>query len=188
MLTYFQEVAAQFSHPVTAVAQILGFIPVILGYFIFRCQSRNACITVKAVSDALSAVHFLLLGQPTGSAINFVNTARGICFAQRGRFPWASGIHMPILFCLFTVICSCLNWTGPESLLAMSGTCLGVIGYWCKEPGHLRKFNFAGIFLWTVYGVITLSVPTVIGNVLSLVSIVLTELRVKRQMKEENHD
>ena len=132
MTAYFQELAASFAHPVTAIAQILGFIPVFLGFFIFRNVSRRTSIAIKAVSDFLSAVHFLLLGASTGCAINFVNTARGICFAQKGKRAWASGVWMPILFCICTVIGSCLGWTGAIILLPMLGSCLAVIGYWCN--------------------------------------------------------
>ena len=188
MKAYFSELAGQFTQPVTAIAQILGFIPLILGFFIFRNISRKTSIAIKAVSDFISAIHFLLLSQWTGCVINGINTFRGVCFAQRDRYTWASGSWMPILFCVMTVAGSALGWTGPESLLPMLGSCLAVIGYWCDEPGLLRKFNFAGIFLWTVYGVISFSVPTVVGNIISLTSIVITELRSVREKKEENHD
>lgn len=181
MIQYFQELAAQFTHPVTAIAQIMGFIPMILGYFIFRDNSRGTSIAIKAVSDGISAVHFLLLGQTTGCVINCINTLRGVCFAQKGRHKWASGVWMPVAFCLVTVAGSLLGWTGPESVLPMLGSCLAVVGYWCREPGQLHRFNFAGIFLWLVYGIVTLSVPTIIGNVISLFSIAKTELHTARK-------
>ena len=181
MSTYFETLAAQFTHPVTAIAQLIGFVPVFMGFFIFRNVRRNTSITLKAVSDFLSAVHFLLLKAPTGCAINFVNTARGICFAQKGRRPWASGIWMPILFCIATAVSSLISWTGFISLLPLLGSCFAVIGYWCTEPRNLRRFNFIGIFLWTIYGVITLSVPTVVGNTISLCSIGITQWKTRQK-------
>jgi len=180
MRAYFETLAAQFTHPVTAVAQILGLVPVVLGFFIFRNVRRNTSIAIKAVSDFLSAVHFLLLGEATGCVINFINTVRGVCFAQKGRRPWASGIWMPIGFCAVTAVGSLLGWTGWESLLPLLGSCLAVVGYWCAEPRNLRRFNFAGISLWTVYGILTFSVPTMVGNAISLASILKTELTAKR--------
>lgn len=180
MSAYLQEVAASFAHPVTAAAQLIGFVPVFMGFFIFRNVSRKTSIVLKAVSDFLSAVHFLLLGATTGCAINFVNTARGICFAQKGKYPWASGIWMPVIFCLATTVSSILSWTGLISLLPLVGSCLAVVGYWCTDPRNLRWFNFAGIFLWLIYGVITLSVPTVVGNTISLSSIALTQWKTRK--------
>ena len=181
MTAYFEELAASFSHPKTAVAQILGFIPVLLGFFIFRNVSRRTSIAIKAVSDFISAVHFLLLGAATGCAINCVNTVRGICFAQKGKRKWASGIWMPILFCIATTVSTVIGWTRIWSLLPLLGSCLAVIGYWCSDPKHLRRFNFVGIFLWLVYGIIVFSLPTIVGNTISLISIVKTELTVKRR-------
>ena len=180
MSDYLQQLTASFTHPVTAVAQLIGFVPVFMGFFIFRNVSRKTSIVLKAVSDFLSAVHFLLLGAPTGCAINFVNTARGICFAQKGKYPWASGIWMPVIFCVATTVSSIVGWTGLISLLPLIGSCLAVLGYWCSEPRRLRWFNFAGIFLWFIYGVITLSVPTMVGNTISLGSIALTQWKTRK--------
>lgn len=184
MQAYFSELAAQFQNPVTAIGQIIGFIPMILAYFVFHYNNRTTSICIKAVSDGISAVHFLLLGQPTGFAINCVNTLRGICFSQKGRHAWASGIWMPILFCCFTTFSSLLGWTGWESLLPLFGSCLAVIGYWNADPHRLRLFNLAGISLWVIYGVITMSISTVIHNCIAIVSIVRTEWSLAAQ---KNH-
>lgn len=184
MIDYFRQVAEQFANPVTAVAQLLGFVPLLLNWFIFRPHSRNTSIAIKAVSDGFSALHFLLLREWTGCAINCVNIGRGVCFAQRGKRTWASGVYLPVLFCILTVASSALSWMGPESLLPMAGTCFGVIGYWCREPAHLRRFVLCGVSLWLIYAVITVSVPTVVGNLISITSIILTELRTVRKNKE----
>ena len=131
MTAYFEELAASFTHPVTAVAQILGFIPVVLGFFIFRNVRRGTSIALKATSDFISAVHFFLLSAPTGCAINVVNTVRGFFFAQKGRKKWASGIWIPIVFCFATALSTALSWAGFISILPLLGSCLAVVGYWC---------------------------------------------------------
>lgn len=180
LIDYFQEITNSFTHPVTAIAQVLGFIPVVLSFFIFRNISRRASISIKALSDFLSAIHLLLMGAYTGCVINFINTGRDICFAQKGKYPWASGIWMPFLFCGLIVGSSLLTWGGLLSLVPMVGSCLAVMGYWCNDPQKLRHFNFVGIFLWLVYGIATFSVPTIVGNTLSLISIVRTEIKCKK--------
>jgi len=186
MIEYFENLAAQFAHPYTAVAQMIGFAFMILGFFAFRNISRNATITIKAICDTLAVVHFAMLGQWTGSVVCGVNIARGICFSQRGVRKWASGIYMPVIFVALTIGGSLLGWTGWESLLPMVGSCLAVIGYWCKDTKKLRLFNLIGISLWLVYGIITLSVSTMIGNAVYIVSILLTMIRVARNKEESN--
>ena len=185
MTGYFEELARQFTNPVTAIAQILGFVPLFLSWFIFRARTRTASITLKSISDGFSAVHFFMLGEWTGCVINCINTARGALFSQKGKRAWASGIYLPIGFCLVTVGFSLLSWAGPKSLLPMIGSCLAVIGYWQSNQKWLRRYNFAGIFLWLIYGIITFSVPTVVGNTISLTSITVSESRDARNAKRE---
>lgn len=182
---YFEELAAQFTNPLTAIAQILGFIPVVMSFFIFRSNKRTTIIAAKAVSDGISSLHFLLLGEATGCAINCVNIFRGICFSQKDKKPWASGVWIPIAFCSLTVGSSLLGWTGTESFLPMIGSCLAVMGYWCRKTAYLRLFNFIGLSFWIVYGVITFSVPTVVQNLIAVISIAITQLRVSKRKSEE---
>ena len=188
MLAYFRDIAEQFTTPVTAIAQILGFIPVILGFFVFYVNDRKKTLAIKAVCDGLFVVHFFLLSQWTGGAVSIVNALRGVAFSQKGRYRWSSNLFLPILFCLLTIGGSVLGWTGIKSLLPMFGSCLAVVGYWCNEPGLLRKFNFAGISLWLIYGILTLSVPTIINNTVYLVSIARTEIAILlKKLKEKRN-
>lgn len=188
MIAYFQSIIIQCRNPVFLVAQILGFIPVILGFFVFGNRSRRSSITIKAFADFSAAVHFALLTQWTGFAICLVNTARGICFSQRQQKKWASGNYMPVLFCGLTVLGSALGWTGPESLLPMLGSCLAVMGYWSIDTHKLRLFNLAGISLWLVYGIFTFSVSTVINNAAYIISILRTEWMLYRKKYLLNND
>jgi hypothetical protein len=187
MSAYFSDLVAQFTNPVTAIAQIFGFSCVILSYFIFRNISRKASLIIKVISDALWATHFFLLQQWTGGVLNCLNIFRGICFYQRGEKKWASGVWMPILFCTASVIGSVLGWTGPESLLPMAGSCLIIMGFWTTETGRLRRLNFFGLVFWMIYSVLILSVPAIVGNGLSMISIILTELRVNRQQRTKEN-
>lgn len=180
MIQYFQGLVAQFAHPVTAIAQIVGFISMGLGFFVFRYNNRVTSITFKAGADFLSVIHFLLLGQATGAVVCGVNTVRDVCFAQKGRYQWASGIWMPAIFGVATVVSSALSWTGWESLLPMVGSCLVVAGYWCKELSNMRRLNFVGIFLWLIYSILTFSVPSMMSNIIYLISIILTEIRLHK--------
>lgn len=185
MLEYVKELLPRFSDPIFLIAQIIGLIPLILGWFVFRAKSRKTTILLKATADGLSVIHFFMLSQWTGSVINVINTFRDVIFAQKGRFRWASGIYLPILFCCVTVGSSLFSWTGPESLLPMTGSCLAVIGYWQTNPKHLRRFNFAGIFLWFVYGILVFSLSAIIGNIIYMTSIITTEIRTAKEEKKK---
>ena len=184
MIEYFEEFARMFTQPRTAVAQILGFIPLILGFFVFYFRDRRKIIATKAGCDAMAASQYLLLFQWTGAAVCSVNVLRGIVFGQRGRRKWADSPVLPVIFLVLTVGSSLLTWTGPESLLPMFGSCLALLGYWCTDTGRLRKLNFAGITLWTIYSLITMTVFSVINNIVYLTSIIRTEIAVYKEKRK----
>lgn len=56
-------------------------------------------------------------------------------------------------------------------LFAMVGSCFAIVGFWQTSVKKLRVCNLIGVTLWLVYGVWTVSVPAIISNVLSIVSI-----------------
>ena len=176
MIAYFQDLAAQFTDPVKAIAQILGLIPMVLGFVVFCFNDRKKTLAVKALCDGLFSLHFFMLGQWTGGVVCVVNVFRGIAFAQRGKGKWSSNLFLPVLFCLLTIGGSLMGWTGVKSLLPMTGSVLAVIGYWCNDTKLLRRFNFIGISLWLVYAVLAMSVPTIISNCIYLISIARTEI------------
>lgn len=181
MQQMWNDLIAQFSNPVTAVAQIIGFIPMVLSYFVFHFNNRKAIITTKAISDLLWMIHFLMLGAYTGAFTNAVCAVRGFVFAQRGKKKWASGVIIPIVFCIFTLSVTLISWAGLKSLLPVIGSCLGIIGFWSNDPKNIRKFNLPALTLWFIYGVLTLSLSTIVCNVVSITSIIITEIKVRKK-------
>lgn len=169
---------AAFSTTSSSIAQIIGFIPLFMALFIFKYNSRKKTLVLKALADALWAVHFFILGQFAGGAINVINTFRGYVFINRDK-KWASKIYIPILFCVLTFLTAIPNFQGFKSLLAVFGSILAIIGFWQKDIKRLRIYNFLGISLWLIYGILTVSVPVVIANTLSLISILVATIKQK---------
>lgn len=175
------DLISQFSNPITAIAQIIGFVPMVLSYFVFHFNNRKAIITTKAISDLLWTVHFLMLGALSGAFTNAVCAVRGLVFSQRGKKKWASSVLIPIIFCIFTLSVTLVSWAGLKSFLPVIGSCLAIIGFWSKDPKNIRKFSFPGVILWFIYGVLTLSLSTIICNIISIASIIITEIKVRKQ-------
>ncbi len=181
MQQMLNDLISQFSNPVTAVAQIIGFVPMVLSYFVFHFNSRKSIITTKAIADLLWMIHFLMLGALSGAFTNAVCAVRGLVFSQRGRKKWASSVVIPIIFCIFTLSVTLVSWAGYKSLLPVIGSCLGILGFWSTDPKNIRKFNLPALTLWLIYGILTLSLSTIICNIVSIVSIIITEIKVRKQ-------
>lgn len=158
------------------IAQLVGFVPLIISFFTFLLSKRGSIIVSKLISDLLWAFHFLLLGEFVGCIINFVNAIRDFVFFHKDK-KWASHISVPIIFGVLTVGAAFVRWQGWYSILPMLGSLLALIGFWCSNPRHIKKFNLPATALWLIYGIIVGSISTVLCNLFSIISIIISETR-----------
>jgi len=95
-------------------------------------------------------------------------------FLRKKAKKWVNNWFIPIIFCIFTVICALPGFEGIKSTFAILGSCLAIIGFWQTEVRRLRIFNLIGVTLWLIYGIWTVSISTIIANSLSIASILIT--------------
>ena len=164
------------SDPIRFAGQLVGFIPLILSFVTFSLSKRGHILISKTFSDLTSVVHFFLLGEVVGGAVCLVNTGRGIIFYNKGK-KWASGIHIPIIFCALTLLTTLLQWKGWYTLLPAVGSVLAVIGFWCNRPRLVKLFNLPAVTLWLIYSIIITSISATIINIISIITILVSMLR-----------
>ena len=167
------------------IAQILGFVPLILSYFVFFFNDRRKMIITKTVSDILWTIHMIMMGAVSGAIVNGICIIRGIVFLNKEKVKKA-GIIVPILFSTVMLISSALSWDGIISILPAIGSTLGVIGYWCNKPENMRRVIFPGLVLWTIYTISVFSVSGIINNAISIISIIMTEIRCRKKLNKED--
>ena len=184
MNNVIQYILSEFSTPRALIAQIIGFVPLILSFFIFLQKSRKRIIIFKGCSDLLWAIHFFILGEYTGGLVNLVNLLRGIIFAYKGK-KWARHILIPIFFCVFTLLSALPTFAGVKSIFAVVGSCVAVVGFWQTNVERLRIYNLVAVTLWLVYGLLTFSISTILCNLFSLVSILIAFIKKISVAKDE---
>ncbi len=161
------------SEPIYFIGQLVGFIPLILAFVTFSLSKREHILVSKTLSDLLSAVHFFLIGEVVGGAVCIVNTGRGFVFYNKGK-RWASGIYIPIVFSILTLLTTLVRWQGWYTLLPAVGSVLAVVGFWCNRPRLVRLFNLPAVTLWLIYSIITESISATLINIISIISIIVT--------------
>lgn len=177
-----------FSTPAGAVAQSLGFVAMLLAFFIFAFRDRRKILISKLIADALWAVHYLLLGAYSGAAVNTVNMFREGIFYQKGKRKWANNCFIPIFFICANLLFTIFSWQGPVSLLPMLGASCLCICLWSSNTTHLRFLALPGQILWLVYAILVASVPSIIFDAISILSLLyalVRDLRGDRRTKKE---
>lgn len=184
MKTDMNWLVAEFSSPLDAVAQIVGIIPLVLAFFTFLSNDRRRVIGIKIMTDLLWTLHYFLLGEVVGGAVNGINTVRNVVFSQKHRI-WASRPYILVAFCILTALTSLLRWQEWYSFLPMLGSILAAIGFWCSDAQNIRKFNLPAVSLWIVYCIMTGSISGTLCNLLSIISILVAWKKKDRTEKSE---
>ena len=175
------------SDPMRFAGQLVGFIPLLLSFVTFSLSKREHILISKTFSDLTSVVHFFLLGEVVGGAVCLVNTGRGIIFYNKGK-KWASGIYIPIIFCVITLLTTLLQWKGWYTVLPAVGSVLAVIGFWCNRPRLVKLFNLPAVTLWLIYSIIIMSISATIINIVSIITILVSMVReLAGYVKQKNN-
>lgn len=170
-----------FSTPAGAVAQSLGFVAMLLAFFIFAFRDRRKILVSKLIADALWAVHYFLLGAYSGATVNTVNMFREGVFYQKGKKKWAGSAFFPIFFICANLFFTFISWQGPISLLPMLGASCLCICLWNSNTTRLRFLALPGQILWLVYAILVASVPSIIFDVISVLSLLWAIFRDLRE-------
>ena len=118
-------------------------------------------------------LHYFLLGEVVGGAVNGINTVRNVVFSQKGRRRRASRTYILVVFCILIALTSLLRWQEWYSFLPMLGSILAALGFWCSDAKNIRKFNLLAISLWLVYSIIIGSISGMLCNIFSIASILV---------------
>ena len=167
------------------IAQIIGFIPMILMYLVYYFDDRKKMIVTKIIADVLHVVHYVLLGSAgyAGAAANVINIVRGTVYLKKDKFTrWK--VAIPTVFVAVAMISSYFTWKGPVSILPAISTCITAVSYWCAKPEQIRKMNFIPLVMWLIYAISIFSVSGIISNALSIISIINTEIRCRKEQKK----
>lgn len=175
-------------------AEIVGVIGILSAAIIYQQKTRKGLMITKLISDAIWAVHYILLGAYTGMAICVLAVFREMIFMNRGRYRWASHIIWPIFFSAAALGTSALTWNGPISILPAAASALSVVAYWIGKPNLSRTLLFPISTAMVIYDIVTGSYAGVLNEAISMTSAVIGIIRLdikhgkKRNENEETPD
>lgn len=153
--------------------QAVGFIGLIFVVISFQGRTRNKILKNQAISAVFYMLHFYLLGAFTGAGINTVIAIRNFVFEKKDKKTWASSQWWIYVFILFGGIFSYLSWQGWTSLLPFTGMVVGTFARWQDKPILIRVLSLIGSSLWLVYGILVVSYPGIVTEVIVITSIVI---------------
>ncbi|MEE0946820.1 MAG: YgjV family protein [Acutalibacteraceae bacterium] len=167
------------------IANIIGIIAVAVFLLSYQMKKRNAIVTCNVISRVLYIVQYILLGAFEGAVLDIVGVIASLV-AQKKDKPF---IKKYMLLCfiavdLLTIGAGILLYENVYSILPIIGVLLHTGAFWLNDEKRIRQVSLAGSPFWFVYNFHSRAYGSSVGDLLSMVSIILAMFRYDFKRKK----
>ena len=170
-------------------ANIIGITAVAMFVFSYQCKTRRGILLLNAGSRVFYVLQYLLLGAFSGAVLDITALAVSL-LAQRKDNGWSKA-H-PGLTILganaFIIAMGLLCWQDVFSLLPIAGVLFETGALWLNKERQIRFVSFFGAPFWLAYNLIFGAYGSMVGNVMTMVSIGIAIVRYDVLMAKKNHN
>ena len=166
------------------VAFFVGILAVTLYFVGYLQKKRKNIILFNATSRLLYIVQYLLLSAFEGAVLDIAGIVSSL-FANKKDTPFIRK-HLKafvITLNLLIVLAGILVWESPISVLPIIGVLLHTGAFWITNEKTIRIISFLGSPFWLLYNVISGAYGSCIGDVLSMISILISMYKYDRRKK-----
>lgn len=158
------------------LVQGIGFLGVACSVLAFQYKQYRQLVGLRAATELFFGIQYLLLGAYSGAAVDFLGCFRNWVFLSCNRRekslrPWR------ILFSVIFVGVALLPWDGPKSLLSAVAKVASTVAYGSSNPRLIRFITLCSSSCWLIYNFAVFSIAGVLGEVLTLTSVLIGILR-----------
>lgn len=167
------------------MAHILGILAVITFLLSFQFKKRRSIIAVNLTSRLLYILQYILLGAFEGAVLDFM----GLIFSFFAGYKEKKFIakHFVIIMVIVNIILLAAGLTLYKnifSLFAILGIILEITALWLTKEKNIRILSLCSAPFWLVYNLTNSAYGSVVGNVLSMVSVVIAMARLDFNRKQ----
>lgn len=159
--------------------KVIGYVGVLCFVTSYLWKTRKGIILFSFLARAFFVVHYILLGGYSGAVQNSVGGIASIISARRGKKPFDSK-YVPFLIVALTLLCGYFTFDSAKgiiSLLPVAAMVLQNTALWLKNQTHIRILTLAGIPLWFAYNFASGSLPAMVSDTLSAISLMTALVR-----------
>lgn len=157
--------------------QLVGLLALLLDISSVQFRLRKHILMVQIIASFTWAMHFLLLGAITGSAMNLVGVVRSISyfvFKDSKR-----NVLVPASIVLLSAVATTLVWQGYVSLLPMFAMMIAAIAFWQLDEQKIRVLLLLAAPLWFIYNYIFESYAGMLSDAIATISLVIALYRYR---------
>lgn len=158
------------------IIQGIGLVSTAIFIFSYQIRSPKKLILAQLAASVIVAIHYFLLQQWTGCALNLVSALRAaVCSSEK---PWTRSRWTLAGLLVVSVGVGFLSWQGPISLLPIAGMITGAISIFSRNSRVIRvvQMSFTSP-VWLIYNIVIGSIPGTITDSFNIVSVIVSLIR-----------
>lgn len=154
------------------LAEVVGAIGVVLLIAIFQANNRHVILRLQILSCVIWALYYGLLGAFTPAALIGIGGVRSYLFEKYRTQEWLYQV-MIVVYAIATLV----TWKNATTMLAFIGILIATTALWQKSPRAIRSVSLIAVPFWVAYDVTNGSYLGLVGDLITLTSIVVGSLR-----------
>ena len=154
------------------IAQIVGLFAVTAFLLSYQQKKRTNIIIWNATSRVLYIVQYIILGAFEGALLDVLGTLS--CFMAQKKNNELIQKHIKtfvIIINLLIILAGLSIYKNIFSLFPIAGVLLHTSAFWLNQEKTIRIISFLGSPFWLTYNLVSQAYGSVIGDILSMVSI-----------------
>ena len=158
------------------VAQIIGGFAIALWVVSIQNEKREKILLFQFWANVLYMFEYGLLGAFSASIMNFASSIRCLTFYKSKKCNGSVGL---VVFSLFVILLGILTYDGFLSFIPLVITFCYTISSWVRNPIWNRITVLVAAIVWIFYNYTVGAYITIVGNVLEIISGVISLVRYK---------
>lgn len=171
-------------HPI--IPNTVGILAVALFLLSYQQKRRGGIIFCNTVSRILYIVQYLMLGAFEGAVLDILGAAASVVAGKKDA--GFIGRHKRVIFLLTDAViiaAGLLLYENVFSLLPIVGVLLHTGAFWLNDERIIRRISLAGSPFWFVYNLYSRAYGSAVGDVLTMLSILIAMLRYRGTVKKD---
>lgn len=161
------------------IAQVIGFVGTGILFLSYQMPKKKQIVFCQILSISIFTAHYLLLGVWTGAMMNAIALVKTVLyyFDDRVWFGKTQRILFTILFSAVILAAGIWTWQDWTSVLPLLAMLINTLAYNIRKEKWFRLCMFPTSPLWLVYNLLNHSIPGLIGEILTTISIISAIIR-----------
>ena len=166
------------------IAQILGFITIILGFAAYQVKTDKQLLVVNLLDCGVFAAHYFLLGAIPGAVLNTVGVLRSLVYYHKDKSFYKPRLF-PLLFALLMLVLgiwsSVLSGDGIYSVLVIAGLVINTLCLSFKNTQKIRISVLITCPMVLLYDVIVHSWGGAVYESIAIISAIVGLIRYREK-------